>query len=140
MPHCVCTCHHIVVRKIKPSRPFPPKSVFHWPRPGRPFLGVRLASSNCPCFAIPTRTGFRQEEAMWRWFLGLAALPSAMVAIAHKFLPESPRFLHVTGRHDEAMQVRLTCDDWFASDRINVIGSLLIPYATETACAVGWRR
>lgn len=42
---------------------------------------------------------------MWRWFLGLAALPSAMVAVAYKCLPESPRFLQVTGRHDEAMQV-----------------------------------
>ncbi|CAM9707857.1 unnamed protein product [Pylaiella littoralis] len=46
-----------------------------------------------------------QEEAMWRWFLGLAALPSAMVAVAYKFLPESPRFLQVMGRHDEARQV-----------------------------------
>lgn len=42
---------------------------------------------------------------MWRWFLAFAALPSAMVAVAYRLLPESPRFLQVMGRHDEAMQV-----------------------------------
>lgn len=50
---------------------------------------------------------------MWRWFLGIAAVPSAMVAIAYRLLPESPRFLQVMGRHDEAMQV---------SERASVVG------------------
>lgn len=52
---------------------------------------------------------------MWRWFLGLAALPSAMVAVAYRFLPESPRFLQVMGRHGEAMQVSVmyVCDGSF---------------------------
>ncbi|CAN0436073.1 unnamed protein product, partial [Hapterophycus canaliculatus] len=44
---------------------------------------------------------------MWRWFLGMAAIPSAMVAVAYRLLPESPRFLQVMGRHDEAMQVNV---------------------------------
>ncbi|CAN0158664.1 unnamed protein product, partial [Hapterophycus canaliculatus] len=43
---------------------------------------------------------------MWRWFLGLAAVPAVMVAVAYQLLPESPRFLQVMGRHDEAMQVK----------------------------------
>ena len=42
----------------------------------------------------------------WRWFLGIAALPSAVVAFAYKLLPESPRFLHVMERHDEALEVK----------------------------------
>lgn len=46
---------------------------------------------------------------MWRWFLGVAALPSAMVAVAYRVLPESPRFLQVMGRHEEAMQVSAVC-------------------------------
>lgn len=50
---------------------------------------------------------------MWRWFLGVAALPSAIVAVAYRLLPESPRFLQVMGRHDEALEVSgvfETCD------------------------------
>lgn len=48
----------------------------------------------------------RQEEMFWRWFLGLAAMPSAIVAVAYKLLPESPRYLGVMKKHDEAMQVK----------------------------------
>lgn len=32
-------------------------------------------------------------------------MPSAIVAVAYKLLPESPRFLNVMKRHDEAMKV-----------------------------------
>lgn len=35
----------------------------------------------------------------------MAAMPSAVVAVAYRLLPESPRFLNVMGKHDEAMQV-----------------------------------
>ncbi|CAN0494789.1 unnamed protein product [Scytosiphon promiscuus] len=42
---------------------------------------------------------------MWRWFLGLASIPGVMVLAAFFFLPESPRFLSVVGRHDEAVKV-----------------------------------
>lgn len=48
----------------------------------------------------------RQEEAMWRWFLGLSAVPGAMVLVAYRLLPESPRYLSAVGRHDEAVKVR----------------------------------
>ena len=43
---------------------------------------------------------------MWRWFLGLAAIPGAVCLVAYKILPESPRYLSVVGRHDEAVKVR----------------------------------
>ena len=46
-----------------------------------------------------------RQETFWRWFLGLAAVPSVMVAVAYRLLPESPRFLHVMGRDEEAAQV-----------------------------------
>lgn len=48
----------------------------------------------------------RREEAMWRWFLGLSAVPGAMVLVAYRLLPESPRYLSVVGRHDGAVKVR----------------------------------
>ena len=35
----------------------------------------------------------------------MAALPSAVVAVAYNILPESPRFLQVMERHDEALEV-----------------------------------
>ena len=43
---------------------------------------------------------------MWRWFLGLAAIPGTISLVAYKILPESPRYLSVVGRHDEAVKVR----------------------------------
>ena len=46
-----------------------------------------------------------QEEEMWRLFLGLSAIPGAMVLVAYKLLPESPRYLSVVGRHGEAVKV-----------------------------------
>lgn len=35
----------------------------------------------------------------------MAAMPSAIVAVAYKLLPESPRYLNVMKRHDEAIKV-----------------------------------
>lgn len=49
----------------------------------------------------------RREEAMWRRFLGLAAMPGALVLVAYKVLRESPRYLSVVGNHDEAVKVRM---------------------------------
>lgn len=42
---------------------------------------------------------------MWRWFLGLAAVPAFMSLLAIRYLPESPRYLSVVGRHEEAGKV-----------------------------------
>lgn len=70
------------------------------------FRRVSLRLTFC---RVPELVG-RQEESMWRWFMGVAALPSAMVAVAYKLLPESPRFLSVMGRHDEAARVRAVWD------------------------------
>eukprot|EP00903_Cladosiphon_okamuranus_P008140 g7839.t1 len=69
------------------------------------FWGVGMISASLIGLTLANVLGPGQEEAMWRWFLGIAALPSAMVAVAYRVLPESPRFLQVMGRHDEAMKV-----------------------------------
>lgn len=39
----------------------------------------------------------------WRWMIGLAALPALIPLAFFCWLPESPRHLAVSGRHDEAL-------------------------------------
>jgi MFS family permease len=41
----------------------------------------------------------------WRLMLGLAAVPSLVMLIGFQYLPESPRWLAMNGRHDEARVV-----------------------------------
>lgn len=43
----------------------------------------------------------------WRWMLGLAAIPAALLFLGGLFLPESPRFLVRKGRDDDARNVLL---------------------------------
>ncbi|CAN0270993.1 unnamed protein product, partial [Ectocarpus sp. 8 AP-2014] len=73
------------------------------------FWGIGMIFASLLGLMLANVLGPGKEEAMWRWFLGVAALPSAIVAVAYRLLPESPRFLQVMGRHDEAMQVCYAC-------------------------------
>eukprot|EP00931_Biecheleriopsis_adriatica_P034614 TRINITY_DN19977_c0_g1_i1.p1 TRINITY_DN19977_c0_g1~~TRINITY_DN19977_c0_g1_i1.p1 ORF type:complete len:523 (-),score=86.74 TRINITY_DN19977_c0_g1_i1:301-1869(-) len=41
----------------------------------------------------------------WRWILGLAAVPSTLMLVGFLLVPESPRWLVVKGRTDEAKEV-----------------------------------
>ena len=41
----------------------------------------------------------------WRWMLGLVAVPGALFLAGVFLLPDSPRWLMMRGRHDEAVQV-----------------------------------
>ncbi len=45
------------------------------------------------------------EAAAWRWMLGLAAVPAALMFVGLLSLPESPRWLLGKGRDDEAVEV-----------------------------------
>lgn len=44
-------------------------------------------------------------DVAWRLFLGLQLLPPLLMAAATPFLPESPRFLIMKGRYDEALDI-----------------------------------
>ena len=41
----------------------------------------------------------------WRWMLGLETLPAVIYLVALYFIPESPRWLAMHGREDEALQI-----------------------------------
>jgi len=45
------------------------------------------------------------SDLAWRLFLGLQHLPAILMAISTPFLPESPRFLIMKGRYDEALEI-----------------------------------
>ena len=45
------------------------------------------------------------SDVAWRLFLGLQHVPPVIMAILTPFLPESPRFLIMKGRYDEALEV-----------------------------------
>ena len=41
----------------------------------------------------------------WRWMLGVEAIPALLYILALSFVPESPRWLAMRGRDDEALEV-----------------------------------
>ena len=50
--------------------------------------------------ALPLTALFGADA--WRWMLGLAAVPAVLILLARRALPESPRWLLLHGRADEA--------------------------------------
>jgi sugar porter (SP) family MFS transporter len=42
------------------------------------------------------------ERDIWRWMLGLEAIPAVAYCVLLLFIPESPRWLVIRGRHDDA--------------------------------------
>ena len=47
----------------------------------------------------------RFGEWNWRWMLGIETLPALLYFLALMFVPESPRWLAMHGREDEALQI-----------------------------------
>ena len=46
-----------------------------------------------------------QGYPAWRWMFWLQAIPAALYLVALLFIPESPRWLIIKGRNDEAQAV-----------------------------------
>ena len=59
-----------------------------------------LGAMTSTLLAIPLVAYFGDDA--WRWMLGLAAIPAALVLLARQGLPESPRWLMARGRVEEA--------------------------------------
>lgn len=45
------------------------------------------------------------EKTGWRWIVGLGAVPAAIQVVVMLFMPETPRWLVMVGRQDEAWKV-----------------------------------
>lgn len=56
-------------------------------------------------FAYFVSYGFSGTTGGWRWMLGFAFIPSAVLLIGMLFLPESPRWLLTHGREKEGRQI-----------------------------------
>ncbi|MBO0844978.1 MAG: sugar porter family MFS transporter [Nocardioides sp.] len=48
---------------------------------------------------------FRDFPDQWRWMLGVAAIPGAVLAVGMLTVPHTPRWLTLVGREDEAREV-----------------------------------
>lgn len=40
----------------------------------------------------------------WRWLLGISTIPVSILLFFYPFLPESPRYLLVSGKYDKAVE------------------------------------
>jgi sugar porter (SP) family MFS transporter len=63
--------------------------------------------------------------AEWRWMLGIAALPALLFLVMLFFIPRSPRWLAMTGRNAEALEVlHLTGVDHPAEELDEIVRSI----------------
>ena len=59
----------------------------------------------------------RLDDWNWRWMLGIETLPAILYYLALLFVPESPRWLAMQGRDDEAREVLGRVSDDAQADR-----------------------
>ena len=64
------------------------------------YLVLRLGQSD-----LAWAAALRLDEWAWRWMLGLETLPAIVYFLALYLVPESPRWLAMRGRDDEALAV-----------------------------------
>ncbi|CAM9284325.1 unnamed protein product, partial [Sphacelaria rigidula] len=65
--------------------------------------GVGQVCASAAGLLLNNVIGYR-EESFWRWLMAFAAIPSMVPIVLCRLLPESPRFLSVTGRHEAALE------------------------------------
>jgi sugar porter (SP) family MFS transporter len=70
------------------------------------YLILRLGNSGA---AWASSLGF--DEFTWRWMLGVETLPAVVYFLALFFVPESPRWLAMNDRKDEALDVFVKAGD-----------------------------
>jgi MFS family permease len=65
-------------------------------------LGIFASSALAALVLGPLQAALGGPTLAWRWLLGLLVLPALLVFVYRWFLPESPRYLLVEGRVQEA--------------------------------------
>ncbi|KUI12337.1 MFS transporter [Mycobacterium lehmannii] len=65
----------------------------------------QLAITSGILVAYLVNFGFKDLDANWRWMLGVAALPGAVLAVGMLSVPQTPRWLVEAGRKDKAREV-----------------------------------
>jgi MFS family permease len=68
-------------------------------------LGIFASSALAALMLGPMEAALGGPELAWRWLLGVLAIPALLVFVYRWFLPESPRYLLVAGRVDDANKV-----------------------------------
>ena len=92
------------------------------------YLILRLGQSD-----IAWAEALRLGEWNWRWMLGVEALPAVLYFGALFAVPESPRWLVMHGRDEEARRILENVSDTAAEDVETVKASLHAEQSTETA-------
>jgi fucose permease len=68
-------------------------------------LGIFASSALAALMLGPLEGALGGPTVAWRWLLGVLAIPAVLVFVYRWFMPESPRYLLVDGRVDEANKV-----------------------------------
>jgi sugar porter (SP) family MFS transporter len=77
------------------------------------YLIVHLASSDAEWVKI-----IKIKEYNWRWMLGLEAIPALIYFVCLYFVPQSPRWLIMKERYDEALVVLKKISDNESSEKM----------------------
>jgi len=71
------------------------------------------------------------KEYIWRWMLGIEFLPATVYFFLLLFIPQSPRWLVMKGRYDEALRVMKRFDDDDNAEK--VINEIKLNVSKESA-------
>jgi putative MFS transporter len=93
-------------------------------------LGIFASSALAALMLGPLENALGGPTVAWRWLLGVLALPALLLFVYRRSLPESPRFLLLKGRADEANEVLTR----LAANRLRPIhGTPTTPFVSAAA-------